>query len=30
MIGVPIFGFWFIFLSGAQMSGVSVNNFIGS
>ncbi|HMJ04380.1 MAG TPA: hypothetical protein VK506_15675 [Conexibacter sp.] len=30
MIGVPIFGFWFIFLSGANMSGLSVNNFLGS
>jgi hypothetical protein len=30
MIGVPVFGFWFIFLSGANMSGLSVNNFLGS
>lgn len=29
MIGVPIFTFWFIFLSGANMSGLSVNNFLG-
>jgi hypothetical protein len=29
MVGVPIFGFWFIFLSGANMSGLSVNNFLG-
>jgi hypothetical protein len=30
VIGVPIFGFWFTFLSGANMSGLSVNNFLGS
>jgi len=30
MIGVPIFGFWFTFLSGANMSGLSVNNFLGN
>lgn len=30
MIGAPIFGFWFLFLSGAPMSGLSVNNFLGS
>lgn len=29
-IGVPIFGFWFLFFSGANMSGLSVNNFLGS
>jgi hypothetical protein len=29
MIGAPAFGFWFTFFSGAQMSGVSVNNFMG-
>jgi hypothetical protein len=29
-IAVPIFGFWFIFLSGANMSGLSVQNFLGS
>jgi hypothetical protein len=29
MIGVPIFSFWFMFLSGAEMSGVSVNSFMG-
>jgi hypothetical protein len=30
MIAVPIFGFWFTFLSGANMSGLSVNNFLGN
>src|ERR1044072_3938793 len=30
VIAVPIFGFWFTFLSGANMSGLSVQNFLGS
>lgn len=30
MIGAPVFGFWFLFFSGANMSGMSVNNFLGS
>lgn len=30
MVGVPIFAFWFTFLSGANMSGLSVNNFLGN
>jgi hypothetical protein len=29
MIGVPIFGVWFLFFSGAQLSGVSVNGLMG-
>lgn len=30
MIGVPIFGVWFTFFSGANMSGMSVQTFLGS
>ncbi|HZV73134.1 MAG TPA: hypothetical protein VFF79_05410 [Conexibacter sp.] len=29
MIGVPIFSVWFLFFSGAQLSGVSVNGLMG-
>ena len=29
MVGVPAFGIWFIFFSGAQLAGVSVQNFVG-
>lgn len=30
MVGVPIFGVWFILFSGAELSGVSVRSFMGS
>lgn len=30
MIGVPVFAFWFTFFSGAEMSGISVQSFMGS
>jgi hypothetical protein len=29
MVGAPAFGVWFIFFSGAQMSGISVSSFMG-
>jgi hypothetical protein len=29
MIGVPIFGVWFLFFSGAELSGVSVQGLMG-
>lgn len=29
MIGAPIFGIWFLFFSGAELSGVSVNGLMG-
>jgi hypothetical protein len=29
LIGAPIFGFWFMFFSGAQMTGISVSSFMG-
>lgn len=29
MIGAPVFGFWFLFFSGAQMTGISVQSFMG-
>jgi hypothetical protein len=30
MIGVPIFGVWFLFFSGAELSGVSVQGLMGA
>jgi hypothetical protein len=29
MVGAPVFGVWFIFFSGAQMSGISISGLMG-